>query len=79
MVLPPPFTIRIEKPEAALGDTMNEMRMWLDRHMVRPVEFRTERAVMLPNIAFDVRFRSEDEAVLFERVFAPAGDRAIAN
>jgi hypothetical protein len=29
----------------------------------------------MPVIAFDVQFRSEDEAVLFERVFACAPDR----
>jgi hypothetical protein len=64
------FTIRIEKPEAMLGETMQEMRIWLGKHMVLPVEFKIERTGSLPNIAFDVRFRSEDEAVLFERIFA---------
>ena len=40
MALNPPFTIRIEKPENALAETMNEMRIWLDKHEVQPIEFK---------------------------------------
>jgi hypothetical protein len=69
MALKSPFTIRIEKPEAALAATMNEMRSWLDKHRVQPVEFKIAMTGM-PGVAFDIQFRSEDEAVLFERVFA---------
>ena len=69
MALNLPFTIRIEKPEVALAKTMAEMRTWLDKHDVRPVEFKIARTGV-PGIAFDLQFRSEDEAVLFERVFA---------
>ena len=65
----PAFTIRIEKPETALAETMNEMRTWLDKHRVNPVEFKIAMTGM-PGIFFDVRFRTEDEAVLFEQVFA---------
>jgi hypothetical protein len=69
MALNPPFTIRIEKPETALAETMNEMRTWLDSHGVQPVEFKIAMTG-IPGISFDVRFRTEDEAVLFEQVFA---------
>jgi hypothetical protein len=69
MALGPRFTIRVEKPEAALAEIMNEMRTWLDKNGVRPVEFKIVMTGM-PGIAFDVQFRSEDEAALFEQVFA---------
>jgi hypothetical protein len=69
MALNPALTIRIEKPEGTLADTMNEMRSWLDRHGVQPVEFKISVTGM-PIIAFDIQFRSEDDAVLFAQVFA---------
>ena len=69
MALDPPFTIRIEKPEVALAETMAEMRSWLDKHRVQPVHFKIAMTG-LPGTAIDIQFRSEDEAVLFERVFA---------
>jgi hypothetical protein len=69
MALNPPFTIRIEKPENALGETMNEMRAWLDEHRVQPMHFKIAMTGF-PGIAFDLRFRSEEEAVLFEKIFA---------
>ena len=65
----PAFTIRIEKHDAKLADMMNEMRSWLDKHKVQPVEFKIATTAM-PLIAFDIQFRSEDEAVLFAQVFA---------
>lgn len=74
MALDPPFTIRIEKPKTALAETMNEMRTWLDEQGFQPIEFKIAMTGM-PVIAFDVQFRSEDEAVLFERVFAYGADR----
>ena len=69
----PAFTIRIEKPKTAFAETMNEMRTWLDEHRFQPIEFKIAMTGM-PIIAFDVQFRSEDEAVLFERVFADGPD-----
>jgi len=69
MALDPPFTIRIETPETALAQTMNAMRIWLDRHEVQPVEFKIAMTGF-PGIAIDLRFGSEEEAVLFERIFA---------
>jgi hypothetical protein len=67
---PPETTIRIEKPEAALAETMAAIRSWLDQHRIAAIRFKIERTALLPNIAFDIQFRSADEAVLFERVFA---------
>jgi hypothetical protein len=69
MTLNPPFTIRIEKPEAALAETMNAMRIWLDRHEVQPIEFKIAMTGF-PGIAFALQFRSQEEAVLFEQIFA---------
>jgi hypothetical protein len=69
MALNLPFTIRIEKPETALAETMNEMRSWLDKHEIHLIEFKIA-ATGFPGIAFDLRFRSQKEAVLFERRFA---------
>jgi hypothetical protein len=69
MALSRRFTIRVEKPETALAETMNEMRTWLDKNGVQPVEFKIAMTGM-PGIAFDIQFRSEDEAALFEQVFA---------
>jgi len=40
MALDPPFTIRVEKPETALAEPMNEMRAWLDEHGFQPIEFK---------------------------------------
>jgi hypothetical protein len=42
MALDPPFTIRIEKPETALAETMAEMTIWLNKHRVKPVELRLQ-------------------------------------
>jgi hypothetical protein len=69
MALDPPFTIRIEKPETALAETMNAMRIWLDRHEVQPIEFKIAMTGF-PGIAIDLRFGSEEEAILFEQIFA---------
>src|ERR1700724_3587404 len=55
MALDRPFTIRIEKPETALAETMNEMRTWLDKHKVQPVDFKIAMTGM-PGIAFDIQF-----------------------
>ena len=68
MALDPPFTIRIEKPETALADTMAEITTWLDMHRVQPVLFKIAMTGF-PGIAFDIQFHSEGEAHLFERQF----------
>jgi hypothetical protein len=70
MAANPPFMIRVETHEAALSKTMHEMMTWLDRHRVKPVEFKIAMTEILPNIAFDIQFQRGDEAALFEREFA---------
>lgn len=48
---------------------MNRIRLWLDNHMIEPAEFRPEVAAP-GSVAFAIRFKSEDEARLFESEFA---------
>jgi hypothetical protein len=69
MALDPPFTIRIEKPEVALAETMAEMRTWFDKHRVEPIQFIIAMTGM-PGIVFDLQFRREDEALEFQQMFA---------
>ena len=57
MALKPFFTTRIEKPEVALAETMAEMRAWLDKNQIVPVEFKIAMTG-LPGIAFDIAFRN---------------------
>jgi hypothetical protein len=64
----PPFTVRVEKPETALADAMTNMRIWLDNHEIKPVEFKIAMTDVA-GIAFDIRFQSEDEANLFQQAF----------
>jgi hypothetical protein len=63
------FSIHLEKPQSSLGETMNEVRLWLDSHKIEPVDFKT---VPLDGgrVAFDIRFQSQEEANLFQRAFA---------
>jgi hypothetical protein len=70
MALNPPFTIRIEKPEVALAETMAEMRTWLDKHQVQPLLFKINMTGIPSSVAFDLQFRNGDEAALFEQMFA---------
>jgi hypothetical protein len=69
MTLSAPLTVRVEKPETTLADAMNEMRTWLDNTRLQPVEFKIVVA-SVTGIAFDVTFRSEEEAALFQEAFA---------
>jgi hypothetical protein len=64
------------RAETALAETMKEMRSWLDKHQVQPIEFKIARTG-LPGIAFDVQFRSEDEAVLFEQICLVTSRRCV--
>jgi hypothetical protein len=63
------YCIFIETPVGApLGESIKDIRPWLDRHNIEPIEFKseTQRGV----ITLDIRFRSQDEALLFEQDFA---------
>ncbi len=63
------YSICIETPVGTqLGDSMNDVRPWLDRHKIEPVEFKSETKSGV--VTLDIRFRSQDEARLFERDFA---------
>ena len=62
------YSICIETPVGTpLGDSMNDVRPWLDRHKIEPVEFKSETKSGV--VTLDIRFRSQDEARLFERDF----------
>ena len=63
------FCIYIETPVGTpLGNSINGIRPWLYRHDIDPVEFKSETKGGV--ITLDLRFRSQDEALLFERDFA---------
>ena len=68
MTLKSPLSVRVERPGKTLGDTMNEIRLWLGAHKIEPRDFRSGTTV--PGAAaFDIKFNREDEARLFERAF----------
>jgi hypothetical protein len=69
MALNPTYIVHVERPETILTDAMNEMRIWLDHHHVELVDFKIAMTDVL-GTAFDIRFRREEEASLFERAFA---------
>jgi hypothetical protein len=63
------YCIYIETPVGTpLGNIIHNVRPWLDRHKIQPVEFKSE--IRNGIITLDIRFRSQDEAYLFERKFA---------
>jgi hypothetical protein len=63
------YTIFIETSVGTpLGDSIDDIRPWLDRHKIEPVEFKSETKDGV--ITLDIRFRRQDEARLFERDFA---------
>jgi hypothetical protein len=51
-----------------LGDTMKEIRNWLDAEKIQPVVFKT--VVGQAGIGFEISFRHEQEAELFQQRFA---------
>jgi hypothetical protein len=66
MALNPTYIVHVERPETILPDAMNEMRIWLDHNQVELVDFKIAMTDV-PGTAFDIRFRREEEAALFER------------
>ena len=63
------YSIYIETPVGTpLGDSIDDIRPWLDRHKIEPVEFTSEAKD--GTITLDICFRSQDDAQLFERDFA---------
>ena len=68
MTLRSALSVRVERSGKALGDAMNEIRFWLDRHNIQPTDFRFKHSVT-GTVAFDIKFNREEEARLFERTF----------
>jgi hypothetical protein len=71
MTLKSPTTVIVENvasenPPIDLGQVMSEIRFWLDRHKVQPAEFKTV-PMETGGIAVQIRFNTEDEALLFEQ------------
>ena len=58
-----------EDPDRGLGDLMNEIRSWLDGRKIRPIEFKT-LSRETGGVILEIKFRTEDEAYLFEQAFA---------
>jgi len=56
-------------PDGGLGHVMNEIRSWLDGCKIQPVKFRT-RPSEAGGVAVEIKFRTEDEAQLFDQAFA---------
>ena len=69
MVLATPIKIEVHGPTGTpIGHIMNEVRSWLDRNRIEPIEFKT--VVGREGIGFEIRFRTEEEAQRFQREFA---------
>jgi hypothetical protein len=63
------YYIYIETPVGTpLGESIKDIRPWLDRHNIEPIEFKSETQHGV--ITLDIRLRSQDEALLFEEDFA---------
>jgi len=69
MALGSPFLVCIEEiPGKSFGETMNEIRIWLDHRDITSVSFMP-RAQANSGIGFEIGFNSEDEACRFELEF----------
>ena len=70
MALDPPFVVRVEKQPggSSFGETMNNIRSWLDHRKIQPASFNSVFNALC--VGFEIAFNSEDEAHLFEREFA---------
>jgi hypothetical protein len=67
MTLRSPFIVRVEEiPETGIsfGDTLNDIRTWLDHHHIEPVVFKTiDRSSA--GMGFEITFANHHEARLF--------------
>ena len=68
MALNPVFTVCVERKPGAFGDTMNEIRTWLDHCKIQPASFKPV-ALADSGVGFEISFNSEAEAHLFEDAF----------
>ena len=63
----PPVIVHVEKPaEILLSEYFIKMRIWLDAHKITPIDFRLSGG---PGVGLEIRFRSPEQASLFEREF----------
>ena len=61
--------VRIEKPSAAsFSKSLREIRSWLVERNIQPIDFQP--GVTRYGFRFDLVFRTEDQAELFQREFA---------
>jgi hypothetical protein len=69
MALSSASVVHVEKPaEILLSEYFVEMRIWLDAHEIAPTDFRLFGG---PIVGLEVRFRSPEQAALFEQEFGP--------
>src|ERR1043165_1752566 len=55
MVVATPIKIEVHRPTGTpIGDILNEVRSWLDRNRIEPIEFKT--AVGREGIGFEIRY-----------------------
>jgi hypothetical protein len=68
MVLTSPVVVRRgNQPNTPLGDTLAEIRRWLDSERIEPAMFKT--VVHPRGLGFEMSFKSETEADRFRRQF----------
>ena len=65
MALTTQITINVERP--SLGETMNQIRSWLDSQKIQPASFKP--VVVGGGVIFEISFLSADEAELFRQEF----------
>jgi hypothetical protein len=68
MALNPAFTVCVARKPGAFGDTMNEIRTWLDHSKIQPASFAPVTQTD-SGVGFEIGFNSEGEALLFEHAF----------
>jgi hypothetical protein len=68
MALNPAFIVCVEMKPGAFGDTLNEIRTWLDHCKIQPASFKPV-AQADSGVGFEIGFNGEDEAHLFEDAF----------
>ena len=70
MALNPPFVVSVAiQPGGTFGETMHEIRSWLDHRHVHPASF-TPVANPRSGVGFEISFNREDEAVSFRAGFS---------
>ena len=59
--------------DTPLGNTMNEIRIWLDSEKIQPMAFKT--IVSRGTVGFEITFKSERDAERLQQRFRPLLDR----